>query len=358
MSSAVGLTSLHPAPHDPGIRRWQQRPAGSNWGDFGADDELGRLNYITPGVRKRALRYAQEGLVFCLSLPLNCPGGTVRRPGHSPWLTARPSDEEAPHNDQYPLAGAQGAATDVVTDKVVMLATQHATHWHSFAHVGQSFDADRDGVRELLYYNGWRAGHDVMAPDPDTGAARPRRLGVDTMARTCLQGRGVLIDLCHHLGRDRHLVGYDDMMRILEADRIEVEQGDLVCLHSGFGELAMSSSGPFDPADAGPGRCAALDGRDQRLLRWIDDSGLAALISDNIGVEALPSTSAGAERAAVLPLHEFCLFKVGVALGGLWYLSELAAWMRRFSRRYFLLTAPPLRLPGAVGSPVTPVATV
>jgi hypothetical protein len=82
------------------------------------------------------------------------------------------------------------------------------------------------------------------------------------------------------------------------------------------------------------------------------------LISDNIGVEALPAQPSDAERAASLPLHEFCLFKVGIALGELWYLSELASWMRRHSRRYFLLTAPPLRLPGAVGSPVTPVATV
>ncbi|MCP5113203.1 MAG: cyclase family protein, partial [bacterium] len=48
----------------------------------------------------------------------------------------------------------------------------------------------------------------------------------------------------------------------------------------------------------------------------------------------------------------------GVHLGELWYLSELAAWLGKYGRRRFLLTAPPLRLPGAVGSPVTPVATV
>jgi hypothetical protein len=36
----------------------------------------------------------------------------------------------------------------------------------------------------------------------------------------------------------------------------------------------------------------------------------------------------------------------------------LAAWLRENRRSRFLLTAPPLRLPGAAGSPVTPVATV
>jgi kynurenine formamidase len=337
--------------------RWQQRPAGSNWGDFGEDDELGRLNYLTPDVRKRAMRYVQEGLGFCLSLPLDLPGGSViHRRGQPPRLSALPRDAEGGLNYNYPLANEQPQATDVVSDDVVTLATQYSTHWQTFAHVGQSFDADGDGIAELLYYNGWRAGHDVRAPDPVTGAARTRRLGVDTMARACLQGRGVLVDLCHHLGRDRHLVGYDDLMRIIEADRIEVEQGDLVCFHSGFGDMVASRA--LDPAEVHPARCAELDGRDQRLLRWIGDSGLAALISDNIGVEALPARPTDASKAASLPLHEFCLFKAGIALGELWYLSELAAWMRRHSRRYFLLTAPPLRLPGAVGSPVTPVATV
>jgi hypothetical protein len=47
-----------------------------------------------------------------------------------------------------------------------------------------------------------------------------------------------------------------------------------------------------------------------------------------------------------------------VHLGELWHLSELADWLHAHGRTRFLLTAPPLRLPRAVGSPVTPVATV
>lgn len=71
----------------------------------------------------------------------------------------------------------------------------------------------------------------------------------------------------------------------------------------------------------------------------------------------------GRHRTAVgyrprLPLHEHCLFKNGIHLGELWYLTELARWLRSQGRSRFLLTAPPLRLPGAVGSPATPIATV
>ena len=87
------------------------------------------------------------------------------------------------------------------------------------------------------------------------------------------------------------------------------------------------------------------------------DSGVAALIADNYAVERYPNRS-GEGRRALLPLHELCLFKLGIHLGELWWLSDLAAHLGASGRNRFLLTAPPLRLPGAVGSPVTPIATV
>jgi hypothetical protein len=99
---------------------------------------------------------------------------------------------------------------------------------------------------------------------------------------------------------------------------------------------------------------AVLDGADERLLRWVDETGLVALIADNYAVEAAPGR-AREGRHPFLPLHELCLFKLGIHLGELWYLTELAGWLRQAGRSRFLLTAPPLRLPGAVGSPVATV---
>jgi kynurenine formamidase len=49
---------------------------------------------------------------------------------------------------------------------------------------------------------------------------------------------------------------------------------------------------------------------------------------------------------------------LGVHLGELWFLADLANYLKLEKRSRFLLTAPPLRLSGAVGSPVTPIATV
>ncbi len=105
--------------------------------------------------------------------------------------------------------------------------------------------------------------------------------------------------------------------------------------------------------EAPPAECATRDD----LLRFIDESGIAAICADNPMVEKIE----GVERcsdAALLPLHEHCLVKLGIHLGELWWFGALAAWLRAHGRSAFLLTAPPLRLPGAVGSPVTPVATV
>ena len=142
----------------------------------------------------------------------------------------------------------------------------------------------------------------------------------------------------------------------MKAQGAVVETGDMVCFHTGFGRKIMEMNRRPDP-HALNHSCAALDGRDPRLQQWVMDSGVAALISDNVAVERYPSESGSGLRPLV-PLHELCLFKLGIPLGELWWLSELTDYMRAAGRTRFLLTAPPLRLPGAVGSPVTPVATV
>ena len=85
--------------------------------------------------------------------------------------------------------------------------------------------------------------------------------------------------------------------------------------------------------DANP--CAGLDGRDERLLNWITKSGVVALISDNHAVEASPSRPCSEDICASLPMHAHCLFKLGVYLGEIWWLSELADWLRAHGRSRF-----------------------
>ena len=348
-------------------QRWKHRPGGSNWGEFGPDDQRGRMNLLTREKVLQGIAEVKEGLAFCLSLPLDLPGGNVLNPRrHPPRRAATIRDGEAAFN--FPLARVDPRHTDVTCDDAVLLHLQYSTQWDSLAHVGGMLDADGDGKPEPVYYNGWRAGEAIVGPRENSAAepwarfegSEAKALGIENMATACVQGRGVLIDLHAHYGRARQLVGYDDLMRVCQADRTEVERGDMVCLHTGFAEMLVEMGGKPD-GELLAKSCAALDGRDKRLLRWITDSGLAALIADNYAVEAYPARAAAAEDEhahAALPLHEHCLFKLGVHLGELWYLTELARHLRKARRSRFLLTAPPLRLPGAVGSPATPVATV
>jgi kynurenine formamidase len=152
-------------------------------------------------------------------------------------------------------------------------------------------------------------------------------------------------------------VSYDDFKRVLEADKVVVEPGDMLLLYTGFSDEIMKMNKKVD-AERVHAMCCVLDGRDKQLLQWITDSQISALIADNYGVEAVPARPGPAGEHPMLPLHNHCLFKLGLNLGEIWWLKDLALWLREHGRSRFLLTAPPLRLPGAVGSPATPVATV
>ena len=356
-------------------RRWKHAPEGAHWGEFGPDDQRGRLNLVTPHKVLQGIAEVREGRTFCLSLPLDVPGGqslNARRIPPRRFAVIRDGKSAGQQGFCWSYDSEDEHLTDVVNDDVVLMSLQYSTQWDSLAHMGSRFDADGDGVAEMVFYNGFRAGDEIRPgrldpsaegtfaqyPDPQASA-----LGIENIAEHGVQGRGVLVDLAHHLGRRREAVGYDTWMRILEADRIEVEAGDMVCIHTGFADTLLAMNRQPDVArlhETGSG----LDGHDARLLNWITDVRLACLVADNPAVElvvhSLPAGNGNGNglRRPRLPLHEHCLFKNGIPLGELWYLTELAQWLRSHQRHRFLLTAPPLRLPGAVGSPATPIATV
>ncbi len=344
--------------------RWKQRPPGSNWGDFGPDDQRGRMNWVTAEKVRQGVAEVKEGIAFPLSLPLDYPGGSLLNPRRKPPRLAA-TFRNGKQNFCFPLEQEEAGLTDVVSDDVALLTLQYSTQWDSFAHVGSRFDADGDGKAEIVFYNGFRAGEELL-PAEGKDASEPwarfegteaRALGIQNLAEHGAQGRGVMVDLHAHFGRERKAVGYDDLMRVLDKDRVAVEKGDMVCLYTGFADLLLEMKKQPD-AKLLHGTCSGLDGRDERLLQWITDSGLAVLIADNYAVELIPTSFSRPKPRAAMPLHEHCLFKNGIHLGEMWYLTELARWLRAHARSRFLLTAPPLRLPGAVGSPATPIATV
>jgi len=336
------------------MKRWVNRPEGSNWGDFGEDDQVGRLNFITPEKVKVAAQEIQMGVRFCLSLPLDLPGGNALHAGRFP-PRLQPTKRGNIEASNYALSADFLNFTDIISDDAVLLHTQYSTQWDGLSHVGQEFDADGDGIAEAVYYNGYRADQHI-GTKAHNGAMYASALGIEKMAEVGVQGRGVMIDLESAFGRAATSVGYDDLMRVMAKGGVSVEKGDMLCLHTGFAQMLVEMNGTPD-ASALHNSCAALDGRDAKLLNWITDSGLSVIIADNYAVEAYPAKE-GVGCCAALPLHEHCLFKLGIHLGELWHLTPLNNWLTEKGRYRFFLTAPPLRLPGAVGSPANPVATV
>lgn len=346
------------------MARWKQRPQGSTWGDFGADDELGRLNLLDENKVLQAVKEVKAGKVFCLSLPLNLPGGNVLNPRrHPPVLSPTFRDGKGYMN--MPISTIQADAIDVLCDDQVTLCMQYSTQWDGLSHVGAMFDTQADGQARKVYYNGFEAGVDIFGGEnPPSephdccgdGASYAARLSIDKYAQKGMQGRGVLVDLERHLGKGRTIVDAQTFLNILDSDKISVDRGDMLVLRTGFSEAIIQMAGHPDHHQL-ENTGAVLDGADQSLLNWITESGIAAICADNYAVEAYPARTSGPGHS-ILPLHHHCLFKLGVPLAELWYLRDLADWLHQHQRHHFLLTAPPLRMPGAVGSPVTPIATV
>ena len=347
--------------------RWTARPDKSNWGEFGPDDQLGRVNLLSPEKVLQGVAEVRAGKSFCLSLPLEYPGGSELNPNRRPpILEATVSQADGKPRYLYPLSFLDERFTDVVCDDKVSLTCQYSTQWDALCHMGGMFDADGDGDPEMRFYNGYLGGTDIIGPVDHhldgtmTERSEPmgaRRLGIENLAVKGMQGRGVMVDLKRHHGDERVFVGYDLLLAAMESTGAEIEPGDMLCLYTGFADHIFDAAGEPDK-EMLHNSCAVLDGRDEKLQQWIIDSGLAVICADNYAVEGVPAKDGADGKFPGLPLHELCLFKLGINLGELWYLRELAAWLAENNRTRFLLTAPPLRLTGAVGSPVTPIATV
>ncbi|MVW70594.1 cyclase family protein [Bordetella sp. 15P40C-2] len=347
------------------MKRWTKRPEGSTWGDFGEDDQLGRVNLLGPEQILKGVSEVREGRAFCLSLPLDLPGGMALNPRRKPPRLSGTERDGVPYMN-FPMKNLDASSIDVLSDDQVLMSLQYSTQWDALAHVGAQFDADGNGTLRKVYYNGYAAGKDILdAPHGEdhgdccgsgTHAMGAQKLGIENFAVKGMQGRGVLVDFTRHYGRNRQLIGYRELMSVMEKDGVIVERGDMLVLRTGFAELIMEMAGEPD-SEVLHGACSVLDGADEQLQQWITDSGIVAICADNYAVEAYPARDREGKKS-LLPLHHHCLFKLGLPLAELWYLKDLAEALHAAKRNRFLLTAPPLRLPGAVGSPVTPIATI
>src|SRR5689334_16881940 len=138
---------------NPMAKRWKKRPHGATWGEFGDDDQRGRMNLLTEARRLRALKEVRTGRVFCLCHPLDRPGGNVLNAARLPPVFHPVMRDGLPYFN-LAFEKVDPRFSDVGSDEAVMLYTQYSTHWDGFPHKGTQFDADGDGKAEKVFYNG------------------------------------------------------------------------------------------------------------------------------------------------------------------------------------------------------------
>lgn len=298
----------------------------SNWGRWGADDELGTVNLITPAKRLEAAAAIRRGVTFSLALPLD-------RRGPQPPFERRLNPQHVMLQTGTELrAGVQRGAIDGwgYADDMVTMALQCGTHWDGLAHAFHDYKMYNDRDCELVGVDG--AKRNAIAALSDSVATRavlcdvPRALGLEALAPD-------------------HRIDVRELELTLERQRVELRAGDALLIRTGHLARARTAGG-WEGYTYGDEPGIGMD-----ALPWVKEHDLAALASDTWAFEALPS---GGD--IMLPVHAVGIVHMGLLIGEMFDFEALARDCAQDGVYELALVAPPLPFTGAVGSPVNPIA--
>ena len=298
-----------------------------NWGRWGADDEVGTLNLITPDVVKAGRDCTRTGRMFPLAVPLQKDGIQVGLiPGRD-----NPSRTLFMINEGLDPEG--GPDLFHASDDVVRLGLQAGTHWDGLSHVSYSG----------LLYNGFEAST-ITAADGAT------RNGIEKVGALC--SRGVLLDVARCKGVDTldcpYAITAADLDEAAEMGGVEVRPGDIVLVRTGRMRLYHESGGAA--YSLGPGEDRSNAGLSLSTVPWFYDRDVAAVANDTLAFEVYPSEDVH------LAVHLLHIVDMGMTQGQNWDLEALSAACAEDGVYEFFLAATPEPFVGCVGSPVAPVA--
>ena len=291
----------------------------SNWGRWGAGDQLGTVNFITPERRLEACRAVERGDIFDLGLSFGADGPQPGGPGRFNPI----------HRMSVTPADDLGLPDNVIfADDIVIMPLQCGTQWDSLAHCG---------------YDG-RLYNDVPGDAVTTHAGATRNSFSEVCAR--LVARGVLLDMPALKGVGR--LANATEITAADLDAAERRQGVRV----GSGDVLLLRTGYVQTLRAGAKAEGDEPGLGLSTLEWLHEREVAAVAADNYGVEVVPS---GVDESP-FPFHMIAIRDLGLTLGELFDFEDLAADCANDGRYAFLFCATGLKIDGAVGSPLTPVA--
>jgi len=291
----------------------------SNWGRWGADDELGAANFITPEKRKAAAALVTEGTSISLAHDVieedAVDGGTYL-------------DREVTR------VGASGAA-----DRYQYTGTYHGTihsHLDSVAcHV----------MWEGKGYNGYTQASIEESGLCPQGSIHALHDGIVT--------RGVLFDATLLPGKATPEgwvplgteITWADLEELERIQGVRVSEGDVILLYTGRWKR-RAALGPWPTSDG-------VAGFQADVAYFLKERGVAFIGHDMFN-DVSPH---GFPPDVGLPLHRLALVSLGVSIFDNLDFERLAEEAKRLGRYEFMFTAAPLRIRGGMGSPLNPIAT-
>jgi kynurenine formamidase len=313
------LPSYDQLPTDPAM------PARSAWGVFGSDDELGTLNLLTADRVLRASRLIRKGSVFPLNWSLEKP--------NPPMFGRKPMRHE------FVNAGHRG-----VDDYYDQFYPQSSSQWDALSHIPHP---------DHGFYNGRTI--DEVRP------AAGNKNGIHNAARHGIAGRFVLADVERYRrkvgrpifndGSDK--IDVDDLEATLADEKVEVGAGDILLVRCGWIEWYDNLANDELRSELATQAIPPSPGLKQEpdMARWLWDRHVAAVAADNPGLEAMPF-----EYEVGAFLHYDLISLLGITIGELFALGDLASDCASDGIYEGLLVAAPLNKLGGIGSPANAVA--
>jgi kynurenine formamidase len=295
-----------------------------NWGRWGADDQIGTLNHVTPEDVVAAAGLIRHGKVFALGIPLGTSGpqrglfGKRWNPIHTMLATGTDA-----------LAGRQQRL--LYADDALNMPIQAATHWDALGHI--------------FYHDKMYNGHHASSVDSN-GLSK---LGIEH-AKDRLVGRGVLLDIARWQSvdalQDGEGIGNADLDACAAAQGVAIRKGDFLIVRTGQMEAcnARGDWGGYAGGDA--------PGLKFESCYWLQEKQVAGVCSDTWGVEVRPNETKDVNQ----PWHWVVIPAMGLYMGEMFNLKELAEDCARDKVYEFFFCGAPLIIPGATGSPINPQA--
>ncbi|MDM0111645.1 cyclase family protein [Variovorax sp. J22R133] len=295
--------------------------AQANWypSKFGANDEIGAANYLTPAVALNAAKLVKTGKVYSLGITVSTT---------TPAFPPRTCAIYIVQPGQTGSAEGLGPTHTTYNDDILNCWNGIGTQLDGLGHIGVG---DR-------YYNG-----NKWAEFATMGGLK--KMGTEKIPP--MVARGVLLDMAAHYGVDVVKEGTAfntaEIDAVAKKQGVDIKQGDVVIFHTGWLSLIDKDPKRFGSVEPGLGREGA---------RYLVSKGVVAVGADTWAVEAIPFEKDGDKDGGIFGVHQILL-----PMGGTYILENInTAELAKDKAYEFMFVLGQNKYQGAVQSMINPVA--